>query len=177
MRAAGGLVGYVASAPLAAALTPWAAAPLLALLTGFGVLVITGTPLHRVPGRLAEALGFVRRGGRPADGTVTDESSQGLEPRGQLSRGARKRQQAIEVGEHERAYDTPLLGGTINRGSAAGQNGAAAARALAADGEAMPEALMFGPGTGQPGMGRFATSAGGRRAGRVLAAIVVRPAG
>ncbi len=163
MRAAGGLVGYVASAPLAAALTPWAAAPLLALLTGFGVLVITGTPLHRVPGRLAEALGFARRGGRPADGAVTDESGQRLEPRGQLSRGARKRQQAIEVGEHERAYDTPLLGGTINRGSAAGQN-AAAARALAADGEAMPEALMFGPGTGQPGagqpgMGRSATSA------------------
>ncbi len=162
MRAAGGLVGYVASAPLAAALTPWAAAPLLALLTGFGVLVITGTPLHRVPGRLAEALGFVRRGGRPADGAVTDESGQGLEPRGQLSRGARRRQQALEVGEHERAYDTPLLGGTINRGSAAGQDAAAAAaaRALAADGEAMPEALMFGPGTGQPGMGRSAASAG-----------------
>jgi DNA segregation ATPase FtsK/SpoIIIE-like protein len=167
MRAAGGLVGYVASAPLGGALTPWAAAPLLALLTGFGVLVITGTPLHRVPGRLAEALGFVRRGGRPADGAVTDESGQGLEPRGQLSRGARKRQHAIEVGEHERAYDTPLLGGTINRGSAAGKDAAAAAaaRALAADEEAMPEALMFGPGTGQPGagqpgMGRSAASAG-----------------
>ena len=31
MQAAGGLIGYVASAPLVAAVTPWVAAPLLAL--------------------------------------------------------------------------------------------------------------------------------------------------
>ena len=154
MRAAGGLVGYAASAPLVAALTPWAAAPLLALLTGFGVLVITGTPLHRVPGRLAEVLGFVRRGGRPADGKA-DEAGAAAAP-GQLSRGARRRQQAIEVGEHERAYDTPLLGGTLNRGSVTGKkaSGPAAARALTADEDPVPEALMFGPGAGQPGLGQ-----------------------
>ena len=51
---AGGYVGYAVAGPLAAALTPWVAAPLLALLAAFGLLVISGTPLHRVPERFAE---------------------------------------------------------------------------------------------------------------------------
>jgi DNA segregation ATPase FtsK/SpoIIIE-like protein len=176
MRAAGGFIGYAASAPLVAALTPWAAAPLLALLTGFGLLVITGTPLHRVPGRLAEVLGFVRRGGRPAGGTAAEESGDATAPRGQLGRGARRRQQAIEVGEHNRAYDTPLLGGTLNRASLAGKKPAGQAPPRqelpgqsppgapgAEDEDAMPEALMFGPRTGQHGAGQpgSANAAGG----------------
>ena len=63
MRAGGGLIGFFVSAPLVAALTPWIAAPLLALVSGFGLLVITGTPVHRVPDRLAELRGFAQRGG------------------------------------------------------------------------------------------------------------------
>src|SRR5207237_1638176 len=35
IRGGGGILGYAVSAPLAAAVTPWAAAPLLALLCGF----------------------------------------------------------------------------------------------------------------------------------------------
>ena len=49
LRAAGGTVGFVASSPLAAAVTPYLAAPLLILLALFGVLVITRTPLRQVP--------------------------------------------------------------------------------------------------------------------------------
>ena len=54
MHGAGGLVGYAMSGPLATAVTPWAAAPLLVLLAAFGVLVITGTPLHKIPERIAD---------------------------------------------------------------------------------------------------------------------------
>jgi S-DNA-T family DNA segregation ATPase FtsK/SpoIIIE len=61
MRAAGGFIGYAVSAPLVAVVTPWVAVPLLGLLCVFGLLVITGTPLHRVPDRLAE----LRALGRP----------------------------------------------------------------------------------------------------------------
>jgi DNA segregation ATPase FtsK/SpoIIIE, S-DNA-T family len=39
---------------LALALTPWVATPLLALLAAFGILVITGTPLHKIPERIAD---------------------------------------------------------------------------------------------------------------------------
>ena len=63
MRSGGGLIGFFVSAPLVAGLTPWIAAPLLALVSGFGLLVITGTPVHRVPDRLAELRGFTQRAG------------------------------------------------------------------------------------------------------------------
>ena len=69
MRAAGGFIGYAVSAPLVAVVTPWVAAPLLALLCAFGLLVITGTPLHRVPDRLAELRGGPGAG-RPMDRTA-----------------------------------------------------------------------------------------------------------
>jgi S-DNA-T family DNA segregation ATPase FtsK/SpoIIIE len=150
MRAAGGFIGYAASAPLVAALTPWAAAPLLALVTGFGVLVITGTPLHRVPGRLAELHGFARR--RQSEDTGSD--GDGQQPAaGQLGRAGRRRQQAIETGEHERPYDTPLLGGTLHQGTVPGgkQAGRAVVGRPGSGDEPVPDALIFGPsGTPQP---------------------------
>ena len=52
MRGAGGVLGFLVSAPLAAAVTVWVAVPLLALLLCFGLLVITATPLHAVPERV-----------------------------------------------------------------------------------------------------------------------------
>ncbi|HXZ70581.1 MAG TPA: DNA translocase FtsK 4TM domain-containing protein, partial [Streptosporangiaceae bacterium] len=85
MRAAGGFIGYAVSAPLVAVLTTWAAVPLLALLCGFGLLVITGTPLHRVPDRLAELRGVAGRGPAGEPGT-------GQRP---AARFGRKRQAAI----------------------------------------------------------------------------------
>ncbi len=110
IRAAGGFIGYAVSAPLVALLTPWVAAPLLALLCGFGLLVITGTPLHRVPDRLAELRGLGRRGkaGEPAGDAATGQ--------GPVIRFGRKRQSAIEAGDHSKPYDTPLLRGAGGAG-------------------------------------------------------------
>src|SRR6185437_11356483 len=67
---AGGYLSYAVSGPLAAAVTPWVAAPLLALLAGFGLLVISGTPLHRLPERFAEVREMF--GGRPRAGDGDD---------------------------------------------------------------------------------------------------------
>ena len=53
IRKAGGYIGYGVGGPLARVLTPWVAAPLLALLALFGLLLITGTTLHRIPERLS----------------------------------------------------------------------------------------------------------------------------
>jgi DNA segregation ATPase FtsK/SpoIIIE, S-DNA-T family len=52
MRSAGGLVGFLASSPLVSGLTAYVAAPLLVLLGLFGLLVVTATPVHAIPGRL-----------------------------------------------------------------------------------------------------------------------------
>ncbi|HEV2451486.1 MAG TPA: DNA translocase FtsK 4TM domain-containing protein [Streptosporangiaceae bacterium] len=110
MRHAGGLIGFVASAPLVAALTPWVAAPLLALVAGFGILVITATPVHTIPARVARLFGRHPEADHcdPAtagDGTADSPVRAGV---GRLTRAAR-RQQAIEAGEHDRPYDSPLL--------------------------------------------------------------------
>src|SRR5215471_2178869 len=125
MRAAGGFIGYAASYPLVAVLTTWVAVLLLVLLCGFGLLVITGTPLHRVPDRLAELRGGAGRG--QADGQDGGAGT-GQRP---AARFGRKRQAAIEAGEHSKPYDTPLLRGA-GAGEAAAGGGTAALTAPAA---------------------------------------------
>jgi S-DNA-T family DNA segregation ATPase FtsK/SpoIIIE len=170
MQSSGGLIGYVVSAPLRALLTAWVAVPILALVAAFGVLVITGTPLHRVRERFAE-FGFLVRQIRGIETEELTEGTDGDKPA--LPRlGKRKNAGAIEAGEHDRPYDTPLLGGLVPRGSAgpagsprtgaAGPPGDAEAPPRkpargkrSADDEVMAEALIFGnaPDAAQDGRG------------------------
>jgi S-DNA-T family DNA segregation ATPase FtsK/SpoIIIE len=56
-RQAGGALGYVAGAPLSLGLTAWVAVPVLTLIALYGLLVLTGTPVRRVPERLAGLFG------------------------------------------------------------------------------------------------------------------------
>jgi DNA segregation ATPase FtsK/SpoIIIE-like protein len=113
MRAAGGLIGYAVSAPLVAVLTSWVAVLLLALVCVFGLLVVTGTPLHRIPDRLAELRGLSGR--RYVESSPDDPGASG----GAVTRFGRRRQGAIEGGDHRKPYDTPLLRGTGGAGGAA----------------------------------------------------------
>jgi DNA segregation ATPase FtsK/SpoIIIE, S-DNA-T family len=117
IRSAGGLIGFAASVPLVDLVTKWGAAPVLVLIAGFGLLVITGTPLHRVPDRLAELHGFMF--GRDADAepeVAEDQATPG--PGGPRGRLGRRRAEAIEAGARDRAYDSPLLGGTLYKSQA-----------------------------------------------------------
>jgi DNA segregation ATPase FtsK/SpoIIIE, S-DNA-T family len=57
-RVAGGALGYVAGAPLAAGLTGWVAVPVLGILAVYGLLLVTGTPVREVPTRLGTFLGL-----------------------------------------------------------------------------------------------------------------------
>ena len=172
IRSGGGLIGFFVSAPLVAGLTPWIAAPLLALVSGFGLLVITGTPVHRVPDRLAELRGFTQRAGE-ADLDEDDAGLgeiQGAGGTGRLPRSGRKRPPAIEAGDHHRPYDTPILGdgppgktagtGRLRRGAEAPQPGDAAPAAEDPDGSLLG-ALGFGPRAPRP-----RTSPGTRPPGR-----------
>ncbi|MBV9447863.1 MAG: DNA translocase FtsK 4TM domain-containing protein [Streptosporangiaceae bacterium] len=117
IRAAGGYIGYAAAGPLASAVTPWVAAPLLALLAGFGVLVITGTPLHRIPERLSdlrELLGHTERhdvDSLEIDGEYEESTGSSVRrTRAQIAKQIRLRP-AIEAGDHVKPYDTPLVEG------------------------------------------------------------------
>ncbi|NUR62271.1 MAG: DNA translocase FtsK [Catenulispora sp.] len=57
MRNAGGWVGYGVSAPLVQTVSAFVAVPLLFLLLFFGVLVITATPVYRIPERIRAGRG------------------------------------------------------------------------------------------------------------------------
>jgi DNA segregation ATPase FtsK/SpoIIIE, S-DNA-T family len=154
VRSAGGVVGFAVSAPLVAVITKWAAIPVLALVSGFGLLVVTGTPLHRVPDRIAELHGFIMR--RPASAGAEAEANGATRPAARLSR---RRAEALEVGARDRAYDTPLLGGLIGRRDQHKDLEAAAEAGLSAADAAAAVGLRFG------GLADDATAGAGASAG------------
>ncbi|WP_226899207.1 DNA translocase FtsK [Nonomuraea phyllanthi] len=95
---AGGMIGFIVSAPPMSILPPWITIPLLLLLSGFGVLVITATPVHRIPERLAELRHMLfERQAEPA-------------PRAPGKKRARSAKKATEEGgDSVKPYDTPVL--------------------------------------------------------------------
>ena len=136
IRSSGGLIGYTVSAPLVAVVTKWAAIPVLTLIAGFGLLVITGTPVHRIPERFVEVRNWLLRiGNIDADGAAAESSGTAGRPQAKL---ARRRGDTVEVGARDRAYDTPLLDtlfgrreGSRNAGHADEGAGVSAAEAAA----------------------------------------------
>jgi len=112
--------------------------------------VVTGTPLHRVPARLASLHRRVLWGQWAEDADAeADDADQADRPGGQPIRGRRKRQEAIEAGDHERPYDSPLVGGILPRsGAGAGRDARPAGATVppVAEDSAASEMLTFGPG-------------------------------
>ncbi|UNX56571.1 DNA translocase FtsK (plasmid) [Georgenia sp. TF02-10] len=101
LREGGGAVGYVVSALLLDLLrSSYVVVPLLAMLAFFGVLVITATPLYRVPDRLRE-LGDVLLGHPHGAGDDADEQTQPIRARGG--------DDTVDPLMGDPAYDTPLL--------------------------------------------------------------------
>ncbi|MFG1696490.1 DNA translocase FtsK 4TM domain-containing protein [Nonomuraea sp. NPDC049309] len=102
VSAAGGMIGFLVSAPPMSILPAWVTIPLLLLLSGFGVLVITATPVHRIPERLAELKHLLfERQAEPAT------------PKPQAKKRVRtKKPDAADGGESGdgiKPYDTPVL--------------------------------------------------------------------
>ena len=105
-RTAGGLTGYVVSTPLASVVTPPLAAVLLVMAAGFGLLVITGTPVRRVPARLGQ-LGR-KAGEAPAGQSGGSPAGAGI----LIARAVRLRPAAaIGADADTKAYDSsPVVG-------------------------------------------------------------------
>ncbi|WP_395108744.1 DNA translocase FtsK 4TM domain-containing protein [Actinomadura sp. SCN-SB] len=115
VRRAGGVIGWLAAAPLEAALSGWVAVPLLLLLSGFGLLVVTATPINRVPERLAELWSVATLQGRPAQNAERAKDDKAKDEETAKPKRRRKSKRAdedggeLDVGEHSRPYDTPVL--------------------------------------------------------------------
>ncbi|WP_230420639.1 DNA translocase FtsK 4TM domain-containing protein, partial [Actinomadura soli] len=115
VRESGGVIGWVVSAPLDAALSGWVAVPLLLLLSGFGLLVVTATPINRVPERVSDLWAVATLQGRPQRPSRDANEGEG-DGEGEAPKKRRRKRKSVkdegdelEVGEHSPPYDTPLL--------------------------------------------------------------------
>ncbi|MEU6793567.1 DNA translocase FtsK [Nonomuraea wenchangensis] len=99
VSAAGGMVGFIVSAPPMSILPSWITIPLLLLMSAFGVLVITATPVHRIPERLAELRHLLFE--RQSDPLPREPSRK--RPRTKKPAGDG------EGGDGVKPYDTPVL--------------------------------------------------------------------
>ncbi len=111
LQQAGGAIGFVISSLLMDLLqTAYVVVPLLVLLSLFGLLVITATPVHQLPARFVALRDHVL--GRTSGAPETDGLD--TEPTAPLKRGRPRRRVGSMVDdapEGEEPYDTPLLEG------------------------------------------------------------------
>ncbi|MGH4024129.1 MAG: DNA translocase FtsK 4TM domain-containing protein, partial [Pseudonocardiaceae bacterium] len=94
---AAGVVGFLVAYPLAHGFTVWVAAPLLVLLTLYGLLVLTGTPVRAVPERIRVLLGLAVPGDEPDD----DDPAGETDPATVRLRRPSRRRQAAQTAEGE----------------------------------------------------------------------------
>ncbi|MFD0775088.1 DNA translocase FtsK [Streptomonospora algeriensis] len=115
---AGGIIGFAASGPLSLLITPWVTGLLLALLLLFGLLVVTATPVYRIPERLRALFGGLmeREGGPDAGMGILGPSEQRTEkpkrqrkPRENSGAKASGNAGGAVAGANERPYDTPVV--------------------------------------------------------------------
>jgi DNA segregation ATPase FtsK/SpoIIIE, S-DNA-T family len=88
MREGGGIIGFLASSPLDAAVSVYGTVPILLMVGVFGLLVMTATPLHLVPTRLAELRDHLLHRGLQGDTTA--------QPEGQVPPPPRRRRRTPE---------------------------------------------------------------------------------
>ncbi|MGC9666429.1 DNA translocase FtsK 4TM domain-containing protein [Planosporangium sp. 12N6] len=72
MDKAGGLLGRASGGLIAAAVSPWVAVPLLIMLSLFGILVVTATPVNQIPERLRQ-MRDLAMGIPPADEMIDED--------------------------------------------------------------------------------------------------------
>ena len=99
MQHAGGLLGRLTGGLLADAVTAWVAGPVLVILTVFGLLVVTATPINRIPQRLGQLRDMAL--GRVADPSTVDDEAAEVEEPPPRRRPARRRQAALAQPEPE----------------------------------------------------------------------------
>ncbi|MEV6298740.1 DNA translocase FtsK [Actinoplanes sp. NPDC051861] len=115
MDEAGGLLGYGIGGMLERAVTAWVAVPLLVLLFVFGLLVITATPIAKIPERVLLLLDLVSgktpvRNASPALPEEDDEDGEaGEEPTPKPRRPARRRQAALAEETPQDDFDEELV--------------------------------------------------------------------
>ncbi|APU13965.1 MULTISPECIES: FtsK/SpoIIIE family DNA translocase [Actinoalloteichus] len=168
-RDSAGVIGFLLGGPLGQGLTAWVAGPLLALICGLGLLILTGTSVRRIPERLRELAGLT-----DPDRVLREErypvDAEPIEPvTARTRRPARRRQGSAAASAAEAEAETaaevdapaaaPARPGRAKKAkpAAAGAAGAAAASSGAdADHDAATQAVAAEPPAESAGSGGFA---------------------
>ena len=107
LQTSGGLIGYIASGPLSLVITVPLTAILLTLVLIFGILVVTSTPIRRIPERLQTLFSaLLERDTGPDSGIGILGADEKNKPRKRRKKTARSETVA---GDNERPYDSPVL--------------------------------------------------------------------
>jgi S-DNA-T family DNA segregation ATPase FtsK/SpoIIIE len=131
---AAGVLGFLAADPLVDGLTVWVAWPVLVLVTGYGVLVLTGTTAREVPGLVRELIGRGRSGDH--DGVPASTDPVGTDPFDveqtatvRLRRSSRRRQTGQTGPADDHPAERPDQAGGRPRPAAEGSKPARATKA------------------------------------------------
>ncbi|WP_344528919.1 DNA translocase FtsK [Streptomyces rectiviolaceus] len=111
IRDAGGLIGWATSTPLIFTMGEVLAVPLLVLLTVFGLLVVTATPVNAIPQRLrllGTKLGIVQPAPEAAEGGYADDERYEEQWREALPARSRRRSDAPEAYAPDQAEEEAL---------------------------------------------------------------------
>lgn len=111
IRDAGGLIGWATSTPLIFTMGEILAVPLLVLLTVFGLLVVTATPVNAIPQRLrllGTKLGIVQPAPEAAEGDYGDDERYDEQWREALPARSRRRTEAPEAYAPDQAEEEAL---------------------------------------------------------------------
>jgi S-DNA-T family DNA segregation ATPase FtsK/SpoIIIE len=110
MRAAGGIVGFLASDPLVLGLTTSGAIPLLILLGLFGLLVLSATPVHKIPHRFGQLRIFIEHGraGLAAEREAREAQAAGTQ-KGATARGRKIRDDDTGPRARDEAYEQAAI--------------------------------------------------------------------
>ncbi|MFJ9553020.1 DNA translocase FtsK [Nocardiopsis sp. NPDC101807] len=113
LQGSGGLIGFVAAGPLSAVVTPWLTGVLLALVLVFGILVVTATPIRRVPERLQTLFNALMERDTGPDSGIgilgADPAPKAARPRKRKPKKEPAAETGTVAGDHERPYDSPVV--------------------------------------------------------------------
>jgi S-DNA-T family DNA segregation ATPase FtsK/SpoIIIE len=132
MRDAGGMIGFLASSPIVAAIKTVGAVPLLTLLGFFGLLVMTATPVRMIPTRLGEVRDWALHRPREGEGPAEETEEVDSHP----TRKLRRRQGPVDAGPFD--------------GDEAFRQAAIVAKAKADKADRAAAAAAFRPGEKRP---------------------------
>ncbi|RKT77619.1 S-DNA-T family DNA segregation ATPase FtsK/SpoIIIE [Terracoccus luteus] len=172
MRAAGGIIGFLASSPVAAAVSSYGAVALLVLLGLFGLLVVTATPVNLIPYRFAQLRDLVVRRDLHDDHEGHDDDEDAGRSRPARPRGRK----AVELDERDGDEAFRKAAEVVHDGAASADGPARPAGQPCgrANGPRPGQKRPTAPGVLAPGAGEG--SAGGTGAAGAAGAKAGRPA-